>query len=197
MPPSNYKNLSYTASVPPFLARLRHSSSSGPSDAPDPILAARRRPAAAQRSASQDAEDAPVVLDEHGNAVDAAVAVGRDGTVTVLEGRAGGGQEAGADDITDLGDGTQDRAHGTDKHTNQDKKQATAVFGTSRKRRAAKIIGAEDDEVENHKTQHQNTAAATTTTTSTTSTTTTTITTPTITKPKKKSKKIKLSFDEE
>ncbi|KAL2157058.1 hypothetical protein VTH06DRAFT_7516 [Thermothelomyces fergusii] len=74
------KNLQYSATLPPFLARLRgqHASATD-GDGPDPILAARRRPAR-PRSGSAEAEDAPLVVDEHGNAVDG-VAVGADGSV--------------------------------------------------------------------------------------------------------------------
>ncbi|AEO69730.1 3fe1f330-6085-4ec4-a60b-4bee97dfa3c7 [Thermothielavioides terrestris] len=73
------KNLQYTANLPPFLARLRgqHASETDP-DGPDPILAARRRPAK-PRSGSAEAEDAPLVVDEHGNTLD--IAVGADGRV--------------------------------------------------------------------------------------------------------------------
>ncbi|KAI0127275.1 hypothetical protein BJ170DRAFT_624805 [Xylariales sp. AK1849] len=61
------KNLSYDQTLPPFLARLRGQQVSD-SQSPDPILAARRRPGRI-RSASEDAEDAPIVVDEEGNVV--------------------------------------------------------------------------------------------------------------------------------
>ncbi|PHH61614.1 hypothetical protein CDD81_8129 [Ophiocordyceps australis] len=58
------KNLSYSSSLPPFLARL-HAQAAG-AQGPDALAAASRR-SGKQRSASQDAEDAPLVVDERGN----------------------------------------------------------------------------------------------------------------------------------
>lgn len=60
------KNLTYDNALPPFLARLRGEQSAR--RGPDPILAAQRRPGQ-KRSASEEAEDAPVVVDEDGNVV--------------------------------------------------------------------------------------------------------------------------------
>ncbi|KAI2609191.1 hypothetical protein GGR54DRAFT_388155 [Hypoxylon sp. NC1633] len=63
------KNLSYSTDLPPFLARLRgQHQQQHDSDSPDPILAARRR-AARPRSASEEADDSPLVVDEAGNTV--------------------------------------------------------------------------------------------------------------------------------
>ncbi|EHK46662.1 hypothetical protein TRIATDRAFT_80935 [Trichoderma atroviride IMI 206040] len=63
----NSKNLSYNSSLPPFLAALRAQTSGA--SGPDPILSAQRR-GAKKRSSSEEAEDAPLVVDEEGNAVD-------------------------------------------------------------------------------------------------------------------------------
>ncbi|KAI1105668.1 hypothetical protein F4804DRAFT_303671 [Jackrogersella minutella] len=63
------KNLSYSSDLPPFLAKLRgQQQQDRNSDSPDPILAARRR-AARPRSASEEAEDAPLIVDEAGNTI--------------------------------------------------------------------------------------------------------------------------------
>ncbi|EGR50116.1 uncharacterized protein TRIREDRAFT_120915 [Trichoderma reesei QM6a] len=63
----NAKNLSYNSSLPPFLAALRAQAAGA--TGPDPILAAQRR-GAKKRSGSEEAEDAPLVVDEHGNALE-------------------------------------------------------------------------------------------------------------------------------
>ncbi|KHO01230.1 uncharacterized protein MAM_00231 [Metarhizium album ARSEF 1941] len=70
------KNLSYTSSLPPFLARL-HAQSAGVTG-PDPLLAAQKR-STKKRSSSEEAEDAPLVVDERGNAV--SLRLDKDGTV--------------------------------------------------------------------------------------------------------------------
>lgn len=65
------KNLSYDQTLPPFLARLRGQQAATTGHGPDPLLAARRRPTRV-RTASEEAEDAPLVLDADGNVVDGA-----------------------------------------------------------------------------------------------------------------------------
>ncbi|KAH7307959.1 hypothetical protein B0I35DRAFT_442544 [Stachybotrys elegans] len=60
------KNLSYDTSLPPFLAALRAQASGA--TGPDPLLAAHRR-AVKKRSGSEEAEDAPLIVDENGNTV--------------------------------------------------------------------------------------------------------------------------------
>ncbi|KAL5627232.1 hypothetical protein BROUX41_003385 [Berkeleyomyces rouxiae] len=133
----SYKNLSYTAAVPPFLARLRGQNPGASSaDGPDPILAARRRPAGVKRSASEEAENAPVVLDEDGNAACADIAA--DGTVSMKPNTGGSGAEEGKEKTGD--DDQQTEA------SESSKKQETAAIGSpGRKRRAAKVVGADDD----------------------------------------------------
>ncbi|KAL1892821.1 hypothetical protein Cpir12675_004355 [Ceratocystis pirilliformis] len=165
MSQKGYKNLSYTATVPPFLARLRSqapgSSFSADSDGPDPILAARRRPAAAKRSASEEAEDTPLVLDENGNVVNADVAA--DGTVSVKAPQGEADTEAK----------TEPKTNAYLERTDTLKKQETAAIGSpSRKRRAARVIGADGDDDQD---KGKEKAAG----------------------KQKKAKKIKLSFDEE
>ncbi|KYK56595.1 hypothetical protein DCS_03596 [Drechmeria coniospora] len=70
------KNLSYSSSLPPFLAALRAQTSGNLG--PDPLAAGRQR-SAKKRSSSEEAEDAPQVVDEHGNAL--SIEVDKDGAV--------------------------------------------------------------------------------------------------------------------
>ncbi len=127
------KNLQYNSNLPPFLARLRgQNASDRDSDAPDPILAARRRPGK-KRSGSAEAEDAPLVVDEHGNAVD--VTVGVDGTVKEKEptSRGAEGGEQHAQPTKAVGDVAASA-------------EKVAGIGEQRKRKIGKVIGADADE---------------------------------------------------
>lgn len=178
------KNLHYDQSLPPFLARLKGQHAVD-ADSPDPILASRRRQAK-PRSASQDAEHAPLIVDDDGNVL-AGVEVAADGTVTANE-EAGPG--AG-------GDGDSRKADG-DKDGGLEGKGAT--IGGSKKRKLGRVVGAdaEDDEQGNHASAKQekaspgahprptaNSKAATEDKTKGPA------------KPKKKAKKIKLSFGDD
>jgi hypothetical protein len=129
----NAKNLQYNLNLPPFLARLRGQGASGAdSDGPDPILAARRRPVK-PRSASADAEDAPLVVDEHGNSVE--VTVGADGTVTEKE------------EPTPVG--SEDKAQQDDAPADADAPasgEKVAGIGGQRKRKIGKVVGVGADE---------------------------------------------------
>ncbi|KAM0342972.1 hypothetical protein ACHAPU_009002 [Fusarium lateritium] len=75
-PKINSKNLSYDNAAPPFLAALRAQAAGA--RGPDPILAAQRR-SAKKRSSSEEAEDAPLVVDEDGNVV--SLEIDKDGVV--------------------------------------------------------------------------------------------------------------------
>ncbi|KAK4174337.1 hypothetical protein QBC36DRAFT_333866 [Triangularia setosa] len=184
MPPKiTAKNLQYNTTLPPFLARLRgEATSSSEFDGssggggPDPILAARRRPTK-KRSGSAEAEDAPTIVDEHGNTVQD-VTVGLDGSVKTTAPAPAGPQEKGGDN-----DG--------DKPTAEDQKQATASIGAAgKKRKVGKVIGADADEEEDqNKTAvpAQNSKAGDKDGS----------TSAPKTKPKKKAKKIKLSFGDD
>jgi hypothetical protein len=118
------KNLSYEQKLPPFLARL-HGHQVSDSSSPDPILAARRRPGRV-RSASEEAEDAPVVVDENGNVVD--VKVAEDGD----DEEAGVGKEQlnGGEDV---------------KKQVQPEDEKVARIGATKKRKAGKVIGGDDE----------------------------------------------------
>ncbi|KAI5920478.1 hypothetical protein F4810DRAFT_415193 [Camillea tinctor] len=127
------KNLSYNTELPPFLARLRGQGGGqyGDTDGPDPILAARRRPAGRHvRTASEEAEDAPVVVDEDGNVVD-------------LQGK----------DVESLTQGeekdnkTESKEEGANKEKEEEKeKEKVAGIGASKKRKVGRVIGGDADE---------------------------------------------------
>ncbi|KAG7290086.1 hypothetical protein NEMBOFW57_000080 [Staphylotrichum longicolle] len=125
------KNLQYDSNLPPFLARLRgQHASERDSNAPDPILAARRRPGK-QRSGSAEAEDAPLVVDEHGNSVD--VTVGIDGSVKEKESTlAGAGEKE-----------QQDQPAETDAASGE---KIAAIGDQRKKRKIGKVIGADADD---------------------------------------------------
>ncbi|TWU76137.1 hypothetical protein ED733_007959 [Metarhizium rileyi] len=111
------KNLSYSSSLPPFLARL-HAQSAG-STGPDPLLAAHKRPTK-KRSGSEEAEDAPLVVDEHGNTVD--LRLDEDGAIDKTE---------------DKSDG--DEVRGSRPDEKRDSKVKASIG--ARKRKAGRVIG--------------------------------------------------------
>lgn len=118
----NAKNLAYDAKLPPFLAALRAQNPTSASE-PDPLRAANRRHAK-KRSGSEEAEDAPVVVDEGGNVLQGRVE--GDGTVT-LEGAEG--------QVTEDGEGAE-----------KDDAKKPAAIG---KKRKARVVGAgQEDEPE-------------------------------------------------
>ncbi|KAK4098930.1 hypothetical protein N658DRAFT_430971 [Parathielavia hyrcaniae] len=178
------KNLQYTAALPPFLARLRgqHASETDP-NAPDPILAAQRRPGK-PRSRSAEAENAPLVVDEHGNAVD--VAVGADGSVKEKD-------PASASKTQ-----TQPEAPGDSTDVAQGERLA-GVGEQRKKRKIGKVIGAGSDEedlkdsVKGQKERAQNNNS----TSAQDGQKKDNLAVAAKTKAKKKGKKIKLSFGED
>ncbi|KAK3358457.1 hypothetical protein B0T24DRAFT_600159 [Lasiosphaeria ovina] len=136
------KNLHYNSRLPPFLARLHGEAASG-SDGPDPILAAQRRPTKAKRSGSEEAEDAPLVVDERGHTVDGLdVQFGADGAVTGAT-RTGAGEDEA--DATQGGDttatGTAAAAASKDVADG-----SQLVVGGAKKRKVGKVIGAHSDD---------------------------------------------------
>ncbi|KAK3994226.1 hypothetical protein QBC44DRAFT_322864 [Cladorrhinum sp. PSN332] len=171
----NAKNLQYSSNLPPFLARLRGEAQHD-SNGPDPILSARRRPVK-PRSGSAEAEDAPTIVDEHGNVVQD-VTVGVDGTIKEQE--------------------TKPITTADDENKTEENKPAAAAekvvasIGVGKKRKVGKVIGGDADEDEEKegtvavaekskksedKDKKEEGAAKS--------------------KPKKKAKKIKLSFGDE
>ncbi|KAI1150102.1 hypothetical protein F4825DRAFT_428018 [Nemania diffusa] len=127
------KNLTYDNSLPPFLARLhgQQAARSGP----DPILAAQRRPGQ-KRSASEGAEDAPVIVDEAGN------------VVTLEDGLLEGG-DASSDqkDNKEPGEGNSRQKEGSNNNGGEGdlapgkEKEKVAAIGASRKRKVGRVIG--------------------------------------------------------
>ncbi|KAI0816467.1 hypothetical protein GGR55DRAFT_237571 [Xylaria sp. FL0064] len=125
------KNLTYDTSLPPFLARLRGQQTAR--SGPDPILAAHRRPGQ-KRSASEEAEDAPVVVDEDGNVVTGLV-VGSEEDKAEATGQETGQQQNQDQENSREGDPAQ--------------KEKVAGIGASRKRKVGRVIGegqSSDDE---------------------------------------------------
>lgn len=187
------KNLHYDQSLPPFLARLK-GQHAGDADSPDPILASRRRQAK-PRSASQDAEDAPLIVDDDGNVL-AGVELAADGTVTANE-EAGPG--AGGDGDSRKADGDKDGGlEGKGAGARHEDKVAT--IGGSKKRKLGKVVGAdaEDDEQGNHASAKQEKASpgGHPRPTANSKAATEDMTKGPV-KPKKKAKKIKLSFGDD
>ena len=191
------KNLTYDTTLPPFLARLHGQSQAAADGGPDPMLAARRRPTGRVRTASEEAEDAPVVVDERGNVGQ----LGHDddgGEVVVLDGeivrKAGGDAgESGAGDAQKPDEATPRKEH---RET-----EKVAGIGAAKKRKVGRVVGGDeggDDEGddEGEKVGRRKDAAKTITKPAAASTE----------KPvalaaakphKKKAKKIKLSFGDD
>ncbi|KAK1597043.1 uncharacterized protein LY79DRAFT_541979 [Colletotrichum navitas] len=114
------KNLSYDTTIPPFLRAL-HAQAAGNAADPDPILSKRRR-AGKKRSDSEEAEDAPLVVDDEGNVVD--VRVNKDGGVDeeALKKEGKGGETA------------------TMKEERREAEKLAGI-GASKKRKAGKVVG--------------------------------------------------------
>ncbi|TGJ84974.1 hypothetical protein E0Z10_g3772 [Xylaria hypoxylon] len=142
----NSKNLTYDNSLPPFLARLRGQQTAH--SGPDPLLAAHRRPGQ-KRTASEEAEDAPVVVDEDGNVVYL-----KDG---LLEGEY-------IQDRKEVGDEDEREKADSNNTVEEDLAQSkekvkVAGIGASRKRKVGRVIGEEnldDDEGEKTKAKKKN-----------------------------------------
>ncbi|KAJ0168442.1 hypothetical protein CTA2_5944 [Colletotrichum tanaceti] len=166
------KNLSYDTTIPPFLRAL-HAQAAGNAADPDPILSKRRR-AGKKRSESEEAEDAPLVVDDEGNVVD--VRVDKDGGV----------DESALKKDGEAGDDT-----GAGREEGKREAEKLAGIGASKKRKAGKVVGggggdgdaaedADDKDASNHvkKDRKENESGKKKA-------------------GKKKGKKIKLSFDPE
>ncbi|KAK2027904.1 hypothetical protein LX32DRAFT_694466 [Colletotrichum zoysiae] len=129
------KNLSYDTTIPPFLRAL-HAQAAGNAADPDPILSKRRR-AGKKRSDSEEAEDAPLVVDDEGNVVD--VRVNKDG---------------GVDENALKKDGEGDET-ATSKEERREAEKLAGI-GASKKRKAGKVVGgdaAEDTGDDRHISQ--------------------------------------------
>ncbi|TQN72949.1 hypothetical protein CSHISOI_02516 [Colletotrichum shisoi] len=116
------KNLSYDTTIPPFLRAL-HAQAAGNAADPDPILSKRRR-AGKKRSESEEAEDAPLVVDDEGNVVD--VRVDKDGGV----------DESALQKDGEVGDET-----GAGREESRREAEKLAGIGASKKKKAGKLVG--------------------------------------------------------
>ncbi|KAG5970890.1 hypothetical protein E4U58_000500 [Claviceps cyperi] len=121
------KNLSYNSSLPPFLQRLH--AQAGGATGPNPILAAQKR-SVKKRSSSEEAEDAPLVVDEHGDSV--AVQFEKDGTIREVERK--------ADPAKPLDDEHDESAIKSNATTVKTVAEKTSSMG-ARKRKIGKVIG--------------------------------------------------------
>jgi hypothetical protein len=132
------KNLSYTRALPPFLAKLQNQTTHDAETAgPDPLLAGRRRHAK-PRSASEEAEDAPVVVDEAGREVVEGVRVGGDGSLKMVEGTDPEKKEAEEDN-----DVKRDR-----EADGEVEKEKVAAIGAGKKRKAGRVIGQDGEQAD-------------------------------------------------
>lgn len=163
------RDLSYQAPLPPFLQAL-HAQVGGTDR---PTVSGPKR-AAKKRSGSEEAEDAPVVVDEDGNVVN--VEVDKEGTLK---------ESAQPED--------EDESNGAEVKKSEDASKAT--FG-ARKRKVGKVIGEgagenrDDNDTGNDKSKGSSGDAESTSKKEDSDKSKDK-------KPKKKAKKIKLSFDEE
>lgn len=125
------KNLSYDQTLPPFLARLRGQQNPN-SLSPDPILAARRRPGRI-RTASEEAEDAPVVVDEEGN---------------VVQLKTGELDEDGQSGAVEQQTDEPSEERGTGRNRTEPEKEKVAGIGAAKKRKVGRIVGGDEDETD-------------------------------------------------
>ena len=177
--------------MPPFLARLRgqhQGQQSGPEGGPDPILAARRRPAGRVRTASEEAEDAPVVLDEQGNVV--RLGVGEDGAQVVVDGESGDLVVKEGDGRDESGGGGGEEKKKNVEGKNENETEKVAGIGAGKKRKVGRVVGGDeaadgDDNEGEKKNTKPSTKAADTPTAAAKQ------------PKKKKAKKIKLSFGDD
>ncbi|KAI1338279.1 hypothetical protein F5Y15DRAFT_137513 [Xylariaceae sp. FL0016] len=145
------KNLSYDTSLPPFLARLRGQHTSAPG--PDPLLAAHRRPSARKRTASEEAEDAPLVLDDQGNVVELDAAARRDLEDGSNEGRGDGGAAAAKSAEAEK-QGAQDVGE------EESEKEKVASIGAIKKRKAGRVVGGDSSPTNQHGPMSDSTEAS-------------------------------------
>lgn len=123
------KNLHYDDTLPPFLARLRANNASR--DGREEYHVARPKKA---RNAEEEAEDEPVYFDERtGETLTKTEWEAKD---AALEAEAGEGKPS--DD--------KDEEPGEGKDTKESKEKLAGI-GSSKKRKAGKVVGGDDEEV--------------------------------------------------
>jgi hypothetical protein len=124
------KNLHYDDTLPPFLARLRANNAS--SDGRHEYHVARPKKA---RNAEEEAEDEPVYFDEGtGETLTKTEWEAKD---AALEAEAGKGDARGEMEGAEIEEG---------KETKEGKEKLAAI-GSSKKRKAGKVVGGDDEEV--------------------------------------------------
>jgi len=124
------KNLHYDDTLPPFLARLRANNASR--DGREEYHVARPKKA---RNAEEEAEDEPVYFDEGtGETLTKTEWEAKD---AALEAQAGKGEASGDKEGLELEEGKEAK----------ESKEKLAAIGSSKKRKAGKVVGGEDEEV--------------------------------------------------
>jgi hypothetical protein len=123
------KNLSYDSTLPPFLQRLQANNSSH--DGRNEFQSARpKKP----RSAEDDAEDEPVYFDEESGE-----------TLTKKEWEEKDKAGEVGEEVNDGLDGKEgEKSFGGEKK--EAEKEKIAAIGVSKKRKAGKVVGAEDED---------------------------------------------------
>lgn len=126
------RSLAYNSSLPPFLAAL-HAQVGRSASGPDSMLATRRR-IGQKRSASEEAEDGPLIVDERGNVVELDEKLEEKDRETNETGRPG-----------DISPGRET----IDESSVTEGKEKVAGIGAGKKRRTGKVVGGgtEDDRV--------------------------------------------------
>jgi hypothetical protein len=132
------KNLSYDTTLPPFLARLQAANTSSREGRHEFHIA---RPKKA-RNEDAEAEDEPVYFDE-GTGETLSKKEWEEKEKADEEG-SGGGNEAGAGVERD-GGANKDGLEGGGNLERKESKEKVATIGGSKKRKAGKVIGVEDD----------------------------------------------------
>lgn len=163
----NSKNLSYSQNIPPFLAALQAQAGSA---AHEPVSIGQKR-SSKKRSASEEAEDAPLVVDEDGNVVN--VEVDKEGGVV---------DKDGGDQGKDDGEAATDKNHSG----HECNKRAISNWRAHRQKKG-RVVGeeAEQKDAGEEKSTQADKKAGDADAPSKEK------------KPKKKVKKVKLSFDED
>lgn len=122
------KNLHYDNSLPPFLARLQANNAS--QDGRHEYHVARPKKA---RNAEEEAEDEPVYFDE-----------GTGETLTKTEWEAKEAEDVGKREGESTANKERVKPEGGKEV--EDSKEKLAAIGSSKKRKAGKVVGGEDDE---------------------------------------------------
>jgi hypothetical protein len=135
------KNLSYDTTLPPFLARLQAANTTSREGRHEFHIARPRK----ARNEDEEAEDEPVYFDE-GTGETLSKKEWEEKEKADEEGN-GGENEAGAEVERDVG-ANRDGLEGGNLETKESKEKVAAIGG-SKKRKAGKVIGGEEDGEQN------------------------------------------------